>query len=228
MNVVLGVGAMTDGAAYALTVNNLTDQTGSGNVIAPNSHTNFIATIYPFVAIGNPTPAGSQLVVSNGFNITSGGADIGGTNDHFDFSYQLRAGDFDVSVRVAAMALSDVWAKAGLMARASLDAGSPFAASFATPAMTGCFLEYRSFTNGLSSTAGSFPANYPNTWLRLKRVGNLFTSYAGYDGQNWTTLGSIGIAMPLQIYFGLAVSSHNTGRLTTAQFRDLTDPLTNT
>src|SRR5207248_3280242 len=72
-------------------------------------------------------------------------------------------------------------------------------------------------------TTGSFPANYPNTWLRVQRVGNTFTGFAGYDGQTWTQLGSVVIAMPSQIYLGLAVSSHSASQGTTAQFRDLSD-----
>ena len=58
-------------------------------------------------------------------------------------------------------------------------------------------------SDNATSTAGNFPANYPNTWLRLNRVGNTFAGYAGYDGQTWTPLGNDTIAMPTQIYLGL-------------------------
>jgi hypothetical protein len=104
------------------------------------------------------------------------------------------------------------------MARASLDAGSPFAAALATPGMVGDFFADRTVTNGPAATAGSFPANYPDTWLRLKRVGSVFTGFGSYDGTNWTALGSATITMPGQIYLGLAVASHATNQLTTAQF----------
>ena len=75
-------------------------------------------------------------------------------------------------------------------------------------------------TNGLAVTAGNFPVNYPHTWLRLNRVGNVFTGFGSYDGTNWTQLGTVTIAMPAQIYLGLAVASHNTNQSTTAQFVD--------
>ena len=107
------------------------------------------------------------------------------------------------------------------MARASLDAGSPFAAALATPGMNGDFFADRATTNGLAVTSGSFPVNYPNTWLRLNRVGNVFTGFGSYDGTNWTQLGAATIAMPSQIYLGLAVASHNTNQPTTAQFHEL-------
>ncbi len=83
------------------------------------------------------------------------------------------------------------------------------------------FFDSRSATNGPVSTSGSFPVNYPNTWLRLKRAGNVLSGFGGFDGQNWTQLGSVTLALPPSIYFGLVVSSHNTNQVTTAAFRDL-------
>src|SRR3954463_1585859 len=90
----------------------------------------------------------------------------------------------------------------------------------ATPTISGSYFQSRSTTNGSTALSGSFPPNYPNTWLRLKRVGNDFTGYAGFDGQSWTQLGTSTIAMPATIYFGFAVSSHNTNQTATAAFRD--------
>ena len=55
-----------------------------------------------------------------------------------------------------------------------------------------------------SSSTGNFPVNYPNTWLRLQRVGNVFNSYAGYDGQTWSQLGSATITMSNQVYLGFS------------------------
>ncbi|HSU53290.1 MAG TPA: lamin tail domain-containing protein, partial [Candidatus Dormibacteraeota bacterium] len=68
--------------------------------------------------------------------------------------------------------------------------------------------------------AGSFPVNYPNTWVRLKRTGSIFTGYAGLDGTNWTVLGATNLTMPATIYFGLIASSHNTNVTASAAFRD--------
>src|ERR1041384_4361485 len=96
-----------------------------------------------------------------------------------------------------------------------------------TPSISGCYLQSRATTNGAATLSGSFPANYPHTWLRLRRAGNQFTGYAGYDGQSWSTLGTVSIAMPSAIYFGFAVSSHNPSQLATAVFRDISS-VTNT
>ncbi|HVV73586.1 MAG TPA: hypothetical protein VHI52_19085, partial [Verrucomicrobiae bacterium] len=44
-NVVLTTGALTDGAYYTLTANNITDQSHAANVIAPNSRAQFMASL---------------------------------------------------------------------------------------------------------------------------------------------------------------------------------------
>lgn len=219
-NIVLSVGAMVDGTTYTLTVNNLADPSAAGNVVAANSQVTFIGSAYALLPVGNPTPAGSQVPAGNGYNITGGGADLGGASDQFQFSYQLRTGDFDFKVRLDSLSLADAWSEAGLVARENLTPGSRSAAALATPSISGAYFQSRTTAGGNTALAGSFPVNYPNTWLRLKRAGNVFSGFAGYDGQNWTQLGTVSISLPAGIYVGFAVSSHNTNQLTTAAFRD--------
>ncbi len=211
------------GDRYALLINGISDLAAAPNTIAPNTLAGFQASPYAPQDIGSPPFSTSMEVVSNGVDVTAGGTDIGGTADQFGFSYQSRTGNFDVSVRLAGLDLSDVWAKAGLMARGSLAAGSTFAAVFGTPAMNGSFFESRSSVNGQTANAGTAPPNDPNVWLRLTRVGDVFTGYASYDGQTWTRLSSATLVMSSQIYVGLAVSSHNAAQTTTAQFRDIAE-----
>lgn len=219
-NVVLNVSALTEGASYTLVVNNVRDASSGGNLIAPNTTASFTAVTYIPAAIGSPQPAGGVVAVSGGLNVTAGGRDIGGTNDQFQFSYQTRTGDFDVKVRIDSLSLADAWSEAGLLAREDLSAGSRFASVMATPSISGSYFQSRSAVNGAATLAGSFPANYPNTWLRLRRAGNQFTGYAGFDGESWTLLGSSSIAMPATVSLGFAASSHSTNQTTTAAFRD--------
>jgi regulation of enolase protein 1 (concanavalin A-like superfamily) len=220
-NVTLVISGQIEGVVYTLTVNNLTDECTGVNTIAANSQATFSTSAYAATDIGSPTPAGGSVGVLGGYDVTGGGSDIGGTNDHFQFSYQTRAGDFDLKVRLDALAASDTWAEAGLMARESTAAGSRFAAVLATPSISGCAFQARGLLNGASPTSGSFPVNYPNTWLRLQRSGNQFTGYAGFDGQHWALLGTTNLALPSTVSFGFAVSSHNSASTTTARFREL-------
>ena len=207
--------------SYTLTVNNVTDRSEARNRIPLNTQFTFTTMEFTPVDIGKPARTGSILPIDNGFRLTAGGTDIGGTDDQFQFAYQERSGNFDTRVRVSSLELSDPWAQVGLMARASLQTDSAFAAVLATPSISGCFFESR-FTKGVPSTRlGSFPVNYPNTWLRLKRAGDTFTGYASLDGQQWTPLGSVNIVLTNKFYFGIALTSHRTNLTAAAEVRDM-------
>ncbi|MEA2709427.1 MAG: large repetitive protein, partial [Phycisphaerales bacterium] len=179
-------------------------------------------TTYTHTEIGNPTPAGSLTTVTDGsdYNLTAGGADIFGTSDSFGFSYRQITGDFDMRVRVAGLTAANAWTKAGLMARESLVANSRNVFALIS-ASNGHRLTSRATTGGASASTGSGAATFPNNWLRLARVGNVFTAYRSTDGATWTSIGAVTIAMPQTVFFGLAATSHNTAATTTAQFRDL-------
>ncbi len=219
--VILTTGPLVYGSNYSLVINGVSDRASIPNPIAPNTTVDFQALPYVPQDIGNPPVNSVVTQAGNGINVTAVGTDFGGFSDQGAFSWQLYSGNFDVCVRVAALGFSDIFAKAGLMAREDLTVNGRFAAALATPAMNGTFFEWRDPVGSAASSAGNFPANYPNTWLRLQRVGNTFTAYAGYDGQTWTMLGSDTLSMSNRVYLGFSVSSHSPNQVTTAQFRDL-------
>src|SRR6266513_2385467 len=128
--------------------------------------------------IGGPALAGTSTLAPGGVDIAAGGTDIGGTSDQFHLFYQIFSNDFDVSVRLESLANSDVWAKAGLIARETLDANSAGVGVLASPTLSGCFSETRSVAGSASTLKGSFPVNYPQNWLRLQRTGDVFNGYA--------------------------------------------------
>jgi hypothetical protein len=221
--VILTISPLVYGSNYSIVINGVSDRAGIPNTIAPNTTVGFQALPYVPQDFGNPPLNSAVTVAGNGINVTAAGSDFGGFVDQGSLSYQTYSGNFDVCVRVAALGLSDIFAKAGIMAREDLSNNGRFAAALATPAMNGTFFEWRDPVGAMANSAGSFPANYPNTWLRLQRVGNTFTGYAGYDGQTWTVLGGDTITMSNRVYLGFWVSSHGTNQVTTAQFRDMTN-----
>jgi regulation of enolase protein 1 (concanavalin A-like superfamily) len=206
------------GSNYTVVINNISDLANIPNVIAANTTVSFTASPFAPADIGSPTIPSTVTYTTNETTVSGAGADIGGTSDQFNFQYQPQTANFDVTVALSGLGLSDLWAQAGLMARASLDPASPFAAAVATPGIAGDFFTDRILTNGAAGSTGTFPANYPHTWLRLSRAGNVFTGYGSYDGTNWTQLGSASIVMPARIYLGLATASHNPAQTTTASF----------
>jgi hypothetical protein len=66
-----------------------------------------------------------------------------------------------------------------------------------------------------------FPVAYPNTWIRLKRIGNDFTGFYSTDGKNWKLYTKYSLELPAKIWLGLAVTSHNTKESANATFRNI-------
>jgi hypothetical protein len=174
--------------------------------------------------VGVPAVGSSVSQVAGGYNITAGGTNIIGTADQFGFNYQQVTGNFDFKVRLAGLSQADSWSKAGLMARDNLLSNSMYACTLATPSAGGAYYQFRPTPAVASQTSGMLPVNYPNTWLRLQRTNNLFTSYASLDGDTWFQLGSSTIAMAGTAYLGMvvsaAVTNGNSVPTVTAQFRD--------
>ena len=221
--VVLTTAPLTYGSNYWVVVNSVQDLATTPNTIDTNTLVTFTAMAVTSQDLGGPAVASTITAAGDGYNITATGTGFNGNADQGNFAYQVWDGDFDVCVRVAALGTPDVFANAGLMAREDLTASGRFAAALATPAMNGCFFAWRDPAASRTSQTGNFPANYPDTWLRLSRVGDTFTAYAGYDGQTWTELGSDSITMPAEIFLGFSTGSENTAAATTAEFRDFTD-----
>ena len=60
-------------------------------------------------------------------------------------------------------------------------------------------------------------------WVRVRRIGNVFTAYVSADGLAWRQQGSsVTITMGASVYAGLAVTSHLDGTLATAVFSNVT------
>jgi prepilin-type N-terminal cleavage/methylation domain-containing protein len=150
------------------------------------------------------------------YTMTAGKGDIGGHKDDFQFLYGSMTGDVRLTARVATFESNDGGAQAGVMFRETLDAGSSYALMDITASNGGEFV-YRdgTETDSITSPNGSPPAPY---WVRLTRVGDLFSAERSADGLNWIGLEQRTITMSSTIYIGLAVSSKNNSTHTVATF----------
>lgn len=220
LSVTLTTTPLAYGSNYTITINGVRDRAATPNTITANSQFTFSVVEFFLQNIGTPA-AGSIDTVAGGLNMTAANGDFFGTNDSFNFAYEQRRGDFDVRVRVAKLDFADTWTVASLMAREDLNTASRYAAVCATPSIAGAFFQYRTNTATAPQGGGSFPVNYPYTWLRLERIGgSTFNGYASIDGVTWTKLSSVTLSLPASIYLGFTLSSRTAASAVNVQFRD--------
>ena len=164
--------------------------------------------------IGAPAIKGSMSVRDGAYTVKAGGADIAGASDQFHFVYQQVTGDVEVVARVQSLTNTNEWAKAGVMIRETLSAGSRHASALSTYAH-GYAFQRRADTGGLSDNTAGPRAGRPG-WVRLVRSGSQIESFYSANGTSWTSMGVDAIPMADTVYVGLAVTSHRTSRATTA------------
>jgi regulation of enolase protein 1 (concanavalin A-like superfamily) len=155
------------------------------------------------------------------------GTDIWNTADEFYFLSQPVAGDFRITVKALTRPTeTDVWAKAGLMLRASLEPGSRDAYLVTTP-RNGLNFQWRRGDDEECDTHDviASPALKLPMVLRLTRRGDTITpEYSRDDGRHFQSAGApltLEETLPPTIYTGLSITSHNPGQITEAKFRDL-------
>ena len=172
--------------------------------------------------IGTVGLSGTAGFTNSVFTLVGAGGDIQGTADAFRFAYVTATGDCTITARVSSVQNVNPWSKAGVMIRASLDAGAANAFVAVTPG-NGVTWQYRSSAGGGTSynNTGSLNAPY---WVKLVRSGNTFTGYRSSDGVTWTQQGTTTNTMSSTVYVGLALTSHNPSSLCTATFDNVTVP----
>ncbi|HUT46729.1 MAG TPA: discoidin domain-containing protein [Sedimentisphaerales bacterium] len=156
------------------------------------------------------------------FTMTAAGTDIWDAHDEFHFAYKQLSGVGSITARVESVDNTDPWAKAGVMIRETLDAGSKFAAVYITPTnddgtpTQGCRFQGRTDTDGsaTSDTSVATPEDSAITapyWVKIERdVSGNFRGYYSSNGTSWQTMAwRPAISMGSNVYIGLAVTSHN-------------------
>lgn len=169
--------------------------------------------------VGSPAIQGTGSFANNTFTVVGSGADINGTNDAFHYVYQVMTGNAEIRARVTGITNTHSQAKAGVMIRDDLNSNGRNAFMGITPG-SGLVFQHRILTGGPTTSipvTGAVPY-----WVRLVKVGNLFTSYVSPDGNTWTQVGSASIIMKDNIYVGLPVTSHTNSALCTATFTNVT------
>ncbi len=163
------------------------------------------------------------------FTMSAAGADIWNTADEFRYAYKQLSGTGSITAQVLSVQNTDPWAKAGVMIRQSLDPGSKFAAVYITPGQ-GCRYQAR-LTPGSGATSDTSVATAEQMaitapyWIRIERdAADNFNGFYSSDGVSWQAMAwnPQKIAMPSNVYIGLAYTSHNSGVIGEAQYSDVT------
>jgi fibronectin type 3 domain-containing protein/regulation of enolase protein 1 (concanavalin A-like superfamily) len=195
------------------------DATTSTESTAATAHASAaLTTALTSSAIGTPAP-GTVTTITPGadYNVTAGGPGVGANSDNFQFIGAQQTGDFDVKVQVSSLTVAGNFSTAGIMARATMDATSQMAYISASP--VNYRFKDRTTIGSTAAIASTGTTSYPNVWVRLSRIGNVFTGYTSTDGIHWTVMSTVTIALPTTIYLGLGVASNDTTDLATAQLR---------
>ncbi len=178
---------------------------------------------------GRPGSVGSFVEGPVGtYTMTATGADIAGTADQFHYAFKTLAGVGSIEAQVLSVDNTDPWAKAGVMIRETLDAGSKLAAVYITPG-NGCRFQGRRDT-GIALTSDTSIATPEQIaikapyWVKLERdVAGNFKAYYSANGAVWTPMAwnPQSIAMSSNVYIGLALTSHNNNATCTAKFANV-------
>jgi len=156
--------------------------------------------------------------------MTASGTDIWGTADEFHFAYKMLTGAGTIVARVDSVQNTNVWAKAGVMIRETLDPGSKHAFGCVTPG-SGVSSQGRidADTASFSTTQTGLTAPY---WVKLERdASGRFTVSHSANGTTWQPVGSAlptNISMGSLVYVGLALTSHDANLTCQAKFSNVT------
>ncbi|HEY2638781.1 MAG TPA: PQQ-binding-like beta-propeller repeat protein [Streptosporangiaceae bacterium] len=204
----------SQGTAEAVTLNSVAVTPGELQPpgICPNT--------WSCADIGNVAPAaGGQNLSGSSWTVTGGGSDIWGTTDSFHYVWQPFPAGGTVSAQIVSQTNTSVWAKGGLMIRATTDPGSPYYAIFATPG-NGIVVQWRTTQAGTSSNRILSTGTVP-VYLQITQTGTTFTAATSSDGVTWTPVPNSSVTLANLAggaLAGLAVTSHNTGQLGTVTY----------
>jgi len=174
---------------------------------------------------GYPASVGSFVEGPAGtYTMTASGTDITGTADQFHFAYKMLTGPGSIVAKVDSVSNTHAWAKAGVMIRETLDAGSKHAFACVTPE-NGVASQGRTAADGTSFNTNETGITAPY-WVKLERdaAGNFTVSHSA-GGTSFQPVGSsvpTNIPMSSNVYIGLALTSHNAAQTCEAVFSNVT------
>jgi len=176
--------------------------------------------------LGDVTATGSQTITGGTASMTGAGAGFQEVSDSHRFVWQPLVGNGSITARVASFdsgAANEAFA--GIMLRGDLTRESMQVAATVRKAGGVRFSRRGEDAAYVEPTDYSLNAPY---WLRVKRVGNSFSSFRNPDGVTWTEQGTAVTitTMPTAAQWGLAVTANDANEISTVAFTNvLLEPL---
>ena len=171
--------------------------------------------------VGPPRLPGSATynAVSQEYRLSAAGVNMWGPRDEFHFAWKRIKGDFILQARLQFLGEgTDPHRKAGVIARTSLEADSPYAdAAVHGDGLTS--LQFRR-TKGAQTEEVRSEITKADV-VRLERKGDTLTFSAARFGEMLTTSKVEGLALGEDVYVGLFLCSHNPDVTESAVFRDV-------
>ncbi len=174
--------------------------------------------------IGSLVVPGSDSLSSGTYTISGAGLGNSGISDGCRYLSQTLIGDGTITARVNSFTVfPDYGSVASVMIRDDMTGTKwgAVSASFGIPKLATAKLATRTaLDTAVTYTVGA--TIHPPCWMRLTRVGNVFTGAYSADGVAWTTVGSQTVTMGQQVKVGLAVSANSTAAAATAVIDNVT------
>jgi len=164
--------------------------------------------------VGGPSVAGTARFDNGVWTLVGSGFGIAGRFDQFQYGYSSLSGDGEVTAHVIEQSSKVAQAKAGVMLREGRGAAAKFAMAFVSPDGS---VHFR-FRGSDGDVPSEVPYSGPATWMKVGRVGNVFTGYVSTDGTKWTAVGNTKIAMRRDLMAGLIATARDGSTLNTVRF----------
>ena len=150
---------------------------------------------------------GSTSYANGTFSMTAGGSDLWSTSDDFHFVHQSLTGDGEIVANVQNFQhpSGSAFSLGAVMMRASLTSSSAHASMMITNTGKAKFRR-RATTGGDTVSTGPSEGSTPfPRYLKLKRVGNVFSAFLSSNGTSWTEVAGSPetIALPATVHVGL-------------------------
>jgi len=165
---------------------------------------------------------GKTTLVDSTLTIKGSGTGINGTSDFCQYTFQQLYDDGAIVVKMSSLDEVNAFCQSGLMMRESLEQNSANVFLSLSTAR-GAIFSSRDVAGGATSiVASNINLKAVPCWLRLSRLGNLFTASVSSDNINWVIVGSKTLSLNRNLYVGMAVSSNTQNAVCTAVFENST------